>query len=51
MKHGNAFFILPFIIALSLLAAFMITGPVLAQDELPAEAPVPTETAPSLKIH
>ena len=46
MKHGNAFFILPFIIALSLLAAFMITGPVLAQDELPAEAPVPTETAP-----
>jgi hypothetical protein len=46
MKHRIAFQLLPFIIALTLLAAFMITAPVFAQDEIPPEAPVPTETAP-----
>jgi len=46
MKHGNVRFMLPFIIALSLLAAFIITTPVFAQDELPPEAPVPTEIIP-----
>ncbi len=46
MKQRIAFPLLPFIIALPLLAAFMITAPVFAQDELPPEAPVPTEKAP-----
>jgi hypothetical protein len=46
MKHGNAFLLLPVIITLSLLAAFVITAPVFAQDELPPEAPAPTETTP-----
>jgi hypothetical protein len=46
MKHRIAFLMLPFIIALTLLAAFVITTPVLAQDELPPEGPIPTEEAP-----
>ncbi len=49
MKQRIAFSLLPVIIALSLLAAFMITAPVFAQDELPPEAPVPTETAPVIE--
>ncbi len=49
MKHGNAFFLLPFIFALSLLVALMITGPVFAQDELPPEAPTPTEIIPEVE--
>ncbi len=49
MKHGNAFFLLPFIFALSLLAALMITTPVFAQDELPPEAPTPTEIIPEVE--
>jgi hypothetical protein len=32
MKQRNAFMLLPVIIALSLLAAFVITAPVFAQD-------------------
>ncbi len=46
MKPRNAFLLLPVIIALSLLAAFVITAPVFAQDELPPEEPVPTEIIP-----
>ena len=46
MKHGNAFFLLPFIIALPLLAVILIATPVFAQDALPPEAPVPTEQIP-----
>ena len=46
MKHGNAFFLLPYIIALPLLAELLIATPVFAQDELPPEAPVPTESNP-----
>jgi hypothetical protein len=49
MKHGNAFFLLPFIFALSLLAALMITGSVFAQDELPPESPTPTEIIPEVE--
>ncbi len=36
----------PFIIALPLLAVLLIATPVFAQDELPPEAPVPTEEIP-----
>ncbi len=46
MKHRIAFLLLPVIISLSLLASFLITAPVFAQDELPPEAPVPTEIIP-----
>ncbi len=46
MKQRIAFPLLPVIIALSLLAAFLIAAPVFAQDELPPEAPVPTEEIP-----
>ena len=46
MKRGSMFLLLPVIISLSLLASFLITAPVFAQDELPPEAPVPTEIIP-----
>ncbi len=43
MKRQHSFLLLPLFITLSLLAAFVATTPVFAQDETPPTEPVPEE--------
>ncbi len=53
MSINHKKLLLPFIFALALLAAFALTSPVLAQDEVPPEAPVeepPVEEIPAGEI-
>ncbi len=44
MNRQHSFLFLPLFIALSLLAAFVLTTPVFAQDETPPTEPAPEET-------